>query len=36
MLPGDKPWQKLRIFIKALIEEREASSTLDDKLVRRR
>lgn len=34
MLPRDKQWQKLRIFIKTLREESEASSTLDDKSVR--
>lgn len=33
MLPRDKQWQKLRIFIKTLKEEREATSTLDDKSV---
>lgn len=34
MLPGDKQWQKLRIFIKTLRDERGASSTLDDRSVR--
>lgn len=34
MLSRDKQWQKLRIFIKTMREERKASSTLDDQSVR--